>query len=256
MGVRPCAFLLDVAGMDESSCSLSSAAFALGRAGEGSNPGRDSTALTIVEIDLSTLKILGYPTYHVVARHSWIGENHLSIFGKLKSLAETFNPQHIVIDATGVGEGLWAMLDRAFPARVIPVKFTQSEKSEIGYRFLSIIETGRFRDHVHTDQVRLQYSRCICELLPGPLQTLRWGVPDGTRGPDGSLIHDDFILADSLTAKLDLLEWRLSTPGLIVPGRDPLIEMDHRLDHAYDRNFGNTDYDHSFGDHEYAHYFK
>jgi hypothetical protein len=215
-------FLLDVAGMDESRLNpLHSSDFGLG------NSGRDSTALTIVQIDLSSLATLQRPTYHVVARHSWIGENHLSVFGKLKALAETWHPQHIVIDATGVGEGLWAMLDRAFPARVIPVKFTQQEKSKIGWRFLSIIETGRFRDHVHTDAVRLQYTRCVSEILPGPLKTLRWGVPDGTRGPDGELIHDDYLLADALTAKLDELEWYISMPTVFTIPRDPLLEMDH-----------------------------
>jgi Terminase RNaseH-like domain len=252
MGVRSCAFLLDIAGMDESRLNpLHSPDFGLG------NPGRDSTALSIVQIDLSTLEFLGHPTYHVVARHSWVGENHLSVFGKLKSLAETWHPQHILIDATGVGEGLWALLDRAFPSRVTPVKFTQSEKSEIGWRFLSIIETGRFRDHFHTDEVRLQYSHCIYEILPGPLQTLRWGVPDGTRGPDGELIHDDFILADSLVARLDALEWRLTLPPVIVPGHDPLSGIDRPSrapghapsfgDRDYDHTFGSADYDHGFG---------
>jgi Terminase RNaseH-like domain len=234
----PCAFLLDIAGMDESRLNpLHSSDFGLG------NPGRDSTALTIVQIDLSTLSTLQRPTYHVVARHSWIGENHLTVFGKIKALADTWQPQHIVVDATGVGEGLWAMLDRAFPSRVIPVKFSQQEKSEIGWRFLSIIETGRFRDHVHTDEVRLQYSRCISEILPGPMKTLRWGVPDGARGPDGELIHDDFLLADSLVAKLDALEWYLSFPSIIIQPRDPLEDMDslfrkpHKddFDHYYSR---------------------
>jgi len=215
-------FLLDVAGMDESRLNpLHASGYGLG------NPGRDSTALTIVQIDLSSLSLLGHPTYHVVARHGWVGENHLSVFGKIKALAGTWHPQHIVIDATGVGEGLWALLDRAFPARVIPVKFTQPEKSEIGWRFLSIIETGRFRDHVHTDEVRLQYSRCISEILPGPMQTLRWGVPDGSRGPAGELIHDDFVLADALVARLDTLEWYLSSPTLIIQPRDPLVDYDN-----------------------------
>ena len=130
------AFLIDVAGMDEALLSLD---------GLG-NPGRDSTTLSIVEIDLSTLETLQRPTYRVVARHAWQGQNHLSIFGQLKNLAQSWRPQYLVIDATGVGEGLWAMLDRAFPTRVIPVKFTQQEKSEIGWGFLAIVETGRFRD--------------------------------------------------------------------------------------------------------------
>ena len=53
------------------------------------------------------------PTYRVVQRMQWTGLNHLTVFGKLKALADQWRPQHIVIDATGVGEGLWAMLDKA-----------------------------------------------------------------------------------------------------------------------------------------------
>jgi hypothetical protein len=198
--------------MDESNSSLASS---LASEGLG-NPGRDSTTLTIVGIDLSTLGELKHPTYRVLARHAWTGQNHLSVFGQIKNLSEQWSPQQIVIDATGVGEGLWALLDRSFPARVIPVKFSSREKSEIGWRFLSIIETGRFHDPDPTDDllsksVRLQYSHCISEILPGPSKTLRWGVPDGTRGPDGELIHDDYILADALISILDGLEWNIQT---------------------------------------------
>lgn len=209
------AFLIDVAGMDE---------VALNMDGIG-NAGRDATTLSIVEIDLSTLSTLQAPTYRVVRREAWTGINHLTVFGKLQALAEQWRPQHIVVDATGVGEGLWAMLDKAFRTRVIPVKFSQQEKSEIGWRFLSIIETGRFRDCAPSETVRMQYAMCRSEILPGPAKTLRWGVPDGTRGPDGELVHDDFVVADSLVAKLDELEWQVHSETLVIQGRDPLEEM-------------------------------
>jgi hypothetical protein len=140
-------------------------------------------------------------------------------------MAEQWRPEHIVIDATGVGEGLWAMVDKAFPTRVIPVKYTQQEKSDIGWRFLSIIETGRFRDEAPSDVVRIQYKMCRSEILPGPAKTLRWGVPDGTRGPDGALVHDDHVMADSLVAKLDELEWHVRGPTLVIQAKDPLEEM-------------------------------
>ncbi|HEX7541642.1 MAG TPA: hypothetical protein VF352_05880 [Anaerolineales bacterium] len=218
----PTAFLIDVAGMDESNTGL---AASLQSEGLG-NPGRDSTTLTIVGIDLSTLATLTHPSYRVLARHAWTGENHLAVFGKIKNLAEKWSPQQMVIDATGVGEGLWSMLDQSFPTRVIPVKFTSQEKSEIGWRFLSIIETGRFMDPAPTDEVRLQYSRCISEILPGPGKHLRWGVPDGSRGPDGELIHDDYILADALTAMLDRLEWHVQTKIVAFEGFDPLERVD------------------------------
>jgi hypothetical protein len=108
---------------------------------------RDATTLSIVEIDLSSLETLQAPTYRAVYLRQWTGQNHLTVFGQLKVLAEVWRPQRIVIDATGVGEGLWAMLDKAFPGKVTPVKFTQSVKSELGYGFLAIINTGRFRDY-------------------------------------------------------------------------------------------------------------
>ena len=225
------AFLLDVAGQDEENLSLPSDDFSMGRAGEGSlNPARDSTALTIVEIDLSGMGALQHaPTYRAVKRLQWTGQNHLGIFGALQSLGQAWQPQHFVIDASGVGEGLWAMLDRAFPGRVLPVKFTRTEKSEIGWRFLSIIETGRFRDCCPTDPLRGQYAACRSEILPGAGQTLRWGVPQGRRGPDGELLHDDMLVADSLVSVLDRLEWHSSTPPIFIPGRDPLDGTDGRF---------------------------
>ncbi len=226
------AFCIDVAGMDEMPAPSASGAWVQA----SFHTSRDSTALSVIEIDPSTLETLQAPSYRVVQRFAWTGLNHLAVFGKLRALAAAWNPQHIVIDATGVGEGLWAMLDKAFPARVIPVKFTQQEKSEIGWRFLSIIETGRFtafsslqnsefRIQSSEEIARLQYMMCQSEIVPGPAKLLRWGVPDGRRGPAGQLVHDDFLLADSLIAKLDELHWSIHFEPFIIPAVDPLDEM-------------------------------
>ena len=234
-------FLLDVAGQDESRMDFGSEQAPL------ENPARDSASLSIASIDLSTLPTLHAPTYRIVHRQQWTGCNHLTLFGQLKSLVESWDPQYIVMDATGVGEGLWALLDKTFPTRVIPVKFNKQVKSELGWKFLSIIDTGRFRDCCgerasgeprpclppegqtkgeYSDQVRLQYTACRSEVLPGPAKSLRWGVPEGARGPDGQLIHDDFLLADSLVGTLDMLQWVISTAPRIVPGVDPLERID------------------------------
>jgi hypothetical protein len=212
----PCAFLLDVAGQDEARMAFDDDA-------PLQNPGRDSVSLSIVDLDLSTLATLQAPTYRLVHRQQWTGQNHLTVFGQLKSLAESWNPLHIVIDATGVGEGLWALLDKSFPSRVIPVKFSRQEKSDIGYRFLGIIETGRFRDCCLTDQVRAQYDACQSEILIGPTKTMRWGVPEGARGPTGDLIHDDYLLADALVAVLDRMDWSVQTAVEADEGFDPLV---------------------------------
>ena len=130
---------LDVAGQDE-------ATFHNPEEQMLRNPGRDSVTLTIASVDLSELDTLQAPIFRILQREQWTGLNHLAVFARLMALADQWRPQHIVVDATGVGEGLWAMLDKRYPTRVLPVKFSAQKKSEIGYRFLAMIETGRLRD--------------------------------------------------------------------------------------------------------------
>lgn len=228
------AFLIDVAGQDEAMLDL-----------EGlGNPGRDSTTLSIVQVDLSSLETLQAPTFRIVHREAWTGQGHLTVFGQIKAFADVWSPEYVVVDATGVGEGLWAMLNKSFPGRVTPVKFSQQEKSEIGYGFIAILETGRFRDcsgerasgelrpcpsqggRTQSDIVRAQYDACFSEILSGPSKTMRWGVKDGTRDQDGQLVHDDFVLADALVAVLDRLEWTLSSPTTILPAEDLWASQD------------------------------
>jgi hypothetical protein len=156
--------------------------------------------------------------------------NHIRVFAQVKGLVEAYRPRHIVIDATGVGEGLWALLDNAFPGIVIPVKFSAAKKSEIGWRFLSIIGTGRFKDHCHTPEVALQYRHARSEILPGPARHIRWGVPDGTRHQaSGMPIHDDHLLADSLVAEIDFMTWSVATETVILQAPDPLEDMEGRF---------------------------
>ena len=209
------AFCIDVAGMDEAMLEL-----------EGMrNPGRDKTTLSIVDVDLSSLEILQAPTYRIVKRMDWHGENPVNIFGAMSAIVDNWRPLWIVIDATGVGEGLWAMFMKKYPTRTIGIKFTAQTKSEIGYSFIGIIESGRFRDCARSEEVRTQYANCQSEVLIGPAKTMRWGVPDGTRGQNGLLIHDDYILADSLIAELDKLTWYVRSETVMIEQPDVLEEM-------------------------------
>lgn len=209
--------LMDVGGQDEAMLELDGM----------SNPGRDYVTMDIVDVDLSSLELLQAPTYHVVKRLEWQGVNHVDIFGAITALMETWNCLYLVMDATGVGEGLWGMCAKKWQSKTIGIKFTAQTKSEIGYSFLGIIDTGRFRDHCHSETVNEQYINCTSEILIGPLHTMRWGVKDGTRGADGNLIHDDYILTDALTTQLDKLEWYVPSETIIISQPDVLESMDH-----------------------------
>jgi hypothetical protein len=217
------AFLIDVAGQDEATTSDEEML---------QSPGRDSTALKIVEVDMSTVALMGKPAYLTVFRKEWTGERHVRVFGALRALAQTWKPMRIVIDATGVGEGLWSMLENAFGADVVlPVKFTSKIKSELGYGFIGMIDSGRYREHhPFPERLRIQLDKCRSEIVPGPAKLMRWGVPDGTRNEaSGELVHDDDLMTGAMCSVLDRLEWRVSQHTLIVRGKDPLKEMDGRF---------------------------
>jgi hypothetical protein len=220
------AFLIDVAGIDESKRA----------AGEGDleNPARDSTTLTIVEIDFSTTQdpLIAAPTYRVVHRHSWQGDRHTLLYQQFRSYAEAWNPTYWIIDSTGVGAGLADFVSNIRIGVVIPFTFTSSSKSKLGWDFLGIIETGRFKDHAPSGQkdqeeYKEQLEACQMTVIPGPGQLIRWGVPDGTRSTrTGEPLHDDWIMSAALVAVLDQQELTTHEPAVIVQGRDPLEAID------------------------------
>jgi hypothetical protein len=208
------AFLVDVAGTDESK-----------REGwEGlTNPGRDSSTLSVIGIDFSSLSTFQKPTYRVLARYAWTGEEQTTVFGALSALVDTLNPGYVIVDATGVGEGLTSLLFNRYGQKVLGFKWSAQSKSEIGYKFLSIINSGRFRDCATSKTVEAQYKACKSEVLVGPGHLMRWYVPEGYRDPsNGELVHDDHIMADALVANLDDLEWSIPTNPVSGEGFEPL----------------------------------
>jgi len=223
------AMLLDVAGADEAAEEDSS-----GSVPALHNPGRDATALTIVEVDTSTLSdaVLRAPTYRCVQRRQWLGAKHDRLYSELLLLAETWRARYLVVDATGVGAGLAAFLNRALPGRVISFTFSSASKSKLGWDFLAVVESGRWKEAAAssdplTEAFQKQLRHCQYQILPGPEKRMRWGVPDGTRDPSsGELVRDDLLFSAALCAVLEGLSWSQGVPALIVPGRDPLKDLD------------------------------
>ncbi len=208
---------------------------------------RDSTALTVFDVDLSTIDdpLIHKPTYKVIARHEWLDVKHASLYGNIKALAELFNIRYLVVDCTGVGAGLTSFLAAAFGEKVIPFTFSSRSKSDLLWDWLGMIDSGRFKDHAldhgHPERSEepsgtmtatqaefwRQISFCEFEILPGPQKTVRWGVPDGTRDPaDGNLVHDDLVISAALVAALEAEDWTVSGPTLIIQSHDPLKDMD------------------------------
>ena len=226
-------FLIDVAGQDEGIIPAGDMSRRQSRQDDTlQNPGRDSTFLKIVEVDNSTVKLVGKPTYRVVFRMAWTGTSHVTVFGALKALVGQWKPRYIVIDATGVGEGLWSMLEATYGEKtVLPVKFTASLKSALGYGLLGMIDSGRYLEyHPFDETFQRQLDYCRSEILPGAGKLMRWGVPDGKRDrASGELVHDDDLITSAMCAILDRMEWYYSGPTTWTTPKDPLEGMDRHF---------------------------
>jgi hypothetical protein len=189
--------------------------------------------LTVVEVDRAGLadELVRAPVYRVVDRRDWTGVKHSGLYGVLKAQAEHWKALYLVIDATGVGAGLASFLEKALPGRVIPFVFNSTTKSQLGWDFLAMLETGRFKDYTQVDGPRstfnLQLSNCQMEIAAGPERKMKWGVPDGRRdAASGELVHDDWVLSAALCAVLDDQAWGLAAPSLVVQAADPLDQID------------------------------
>ncbi|MBC7235902.1 MAG: hypothetical protein H5T69_08675 [Chloroflexi bacterium] len=227
---RTYALLVDVAGeaeerTDDDLLALWRPATALGptsaiAAETGHDPTptrRDSTAVTIVEI---VRQPLGLPRFLVVDRYRWTGTPHTQLYGAIYTLAEQWGAIKVVVDATGVGAGLASFLKAALGPRVEPFHFTTQSKSDLGWRFLGICNSGRFLDH--RDDASAEYAQFWREVSAadyrvqeGPGRLMRWGVPDPA-------IHDDLLISAALCATLEELPFG-GGPSYIIEADDPHV---------------------------------
>ena len=232
------ALLVDLAGEDEA--MRQSTPTCLVQAEALVNPGRDATAITVVEVDLhlQSDELVGKPIYKVMQRYLWTGEKHSTQYARLLALVERWQPQCIVVDASGVGAGVASFLADRFGERVVQLRFTQQVKSRLGWGFLAVIDTGRFQDYLpdkeQSEAARLQalFQRQLAavsySVSSGPEHFIAWGVPEAARDPQGGgLLHDDLVLSAAMVAMLDEQPWSVSSSApLVIAAPDPIKEMD------------------------------
>jgi hypothetical protein len=139
---------LDVAGQDES---------AVDPIAELANPGRDYTVATVFEANLDDDNALHYHAVDIFVDH---GSRHFQdhpgrpqLAQRLLAWLELWNIRHLVADQSGVGAGLVSWLTAKLGReKVSPYTFTPSSKALLGSRFITCIETGRFKYWSGDDQ--------------------------------------------------------------------------------------------------------
>jgi len=200
---REYALLVDVAGEDEEVEDMVETPYMASVQGVGLGR-RDFTAVTVVEVDRSTCgdALIGAPSYRVVCRYWWRGVKHVRVYAKIVDLAKNvWKARWVVCDATGVGAGMASFLEATLPGKVMPFVFSSKSKSDLGWAFLAVCDTGRFKDHAddHSPeyaQFWREVDQADYEILDGPGKRMRWGVWD-------PLVHDDLLISASLCSLLD-----------------------------------------------------
>ncbi len=236
---------IDVAGQDEATTDVTAAL---------KNPGRDYTIATIFEVSFPDNTTKSNETaaiqYLAVDQFADHGSRHFEDTASQPSLAKRlliylqhWQVQAVVIDATGVGEGLTSYLLSQLPV-VEPFTFTRTSKARLGSRFLTLIETGRFKFWTGDEEETLsagwhfwkQVENCTYQIDPRTTIDvgMTWSVPDGVSvsTPAGRQpIHDDRLISAALIAHADYLiaagDLQLgAASSTVIPPFDPLAHME------------------------------
>lgn len=221
------AMMIDVAGSEEENKSGK-------RLETDESQKRDATAVTICEIDLSTLSGIKHGvTWRALCRYNWTGLSQTEQYARLEGLITLWDP-YVCIDATGIGSGLADFLEQLVPEnRFIRFVFSLKTKSDMGWKWIGMINTGRWKEYKTPDALQERYYEqikyCKYEVMPGVGNLIKFSVPDGTRNENGEYVHDDLIISAAMSAVIEERvsgAWVLPAETLIVPAADPLEEYD------------------------------
>ena len=102
--------------------------------------------------------------------------------------------RRVVVDATGVGQPVSSFLRKSLGSRVAPFTFTAQSKSQLGFKLLATVNSGRLK--MYTGDGSPEYKKFWLELARAqsqyrPNQTMNFYV-DPSRG------HDDFLMSLAL----------------------------------------------------------
>lgn len=184
-------FLVDVAGADE--------AVETGVIDPDSH--RDSTVMTIVEVIYRD----ALPHYRILDRITWHNTPWVTIEGAISTAMEKWRPLTTIIDATGVGHGMWQRLTaRNRRQNIEAFTFTAQSKSAIAWQTLGIIDSGRIQEYAPDDEPDTaehwwQLRHLTSNIRSDTSKMLTYGIPPS----EG---HDDSVLSFMLIGHADTLE--------------------------------------------------
>jgi hypothetical protein len=159
---------------------------------------RDSTIITIGRVSYNELDL---PGIEIVHQYWFNGMKHVEQYAATCEIMQRWNIQKLVIDKTGLGEGLASLLAEKFgEERVHGFRFTRPSKSALTFHFLGLINSGRLKLYAADQAPHPLFEECWHQLtmarysIPG--QGLMNMYCDSTNNT-----HDDFLISLALCAE-------------------------------------------------------
>lgn len=222
---------IDIGGQDEQTAA----------AGQLDNPRRDYTVCTIIEC--SADRLTRYFAVDVLidhgTRHFTATDGRLTLAESLLAYLNHWNVAALVIDSSGLGQGLSDWLRNQRP-NVHPFYFTGSSKAQLGSSFVALVEQQRayyWKSAAEFDDAwwfHTQAAACAYYVRPDGRfeRDLKWSVPDShtTSTPAGNVpTHDDRLISFALVAEAERLrlngELHLGTAKSRITYKDPIEGM-------------------------------
>ena len=173
------------------------------------DPRRDSTVVTIAEVDYShpapyqpaSTRFPGRRSSgicRIVQHYSWSGKRHAELYPQLVDiLKNVWKCRKVVVDATGIGQPVASFLRNSLGKHVVPYTFTASSKSLLGFNLLAAVNSGtvkmyagdgspEYREFWHQVERAKSYYRAS--------QTMNFYV-DPAQG------HDDYLMSLALVVE-------------------------------------------------------
>jgi hypothetical protein len=160
----------------------------------------DATVLTIGRvIEPPSNSLVQTPRLEVVEHIALTGVPHDELFGRLADvLGRVWNVQRVVVDATGLGETIARMLQRALGEDIVrPFKFSSESKSRLGYELIAAANGGRLRMYAadgSPEHAEFQRQIELARVAYRPNQQMNFYV-------DASAGHDDYLASLALAVE-------------------------------------------------------
>lgn len=174
---------------------------------------RDSTIITIGRISYNELDL---PAIEIVHQYQFNGMKHVDQYAATCEIMQRWHIQKLVIDKTGLGEGLASLLTEKFgEQRVNSFRFTRPSKSALTFHFLSLINSGRLKLYTPDQAPHSIYEECWHQLTMARYKTPGEGLMTMECNPAEA--HDDFLISLALCAEAVRETCAPVRPSSIIP---------------------------------------